>query len=701
MMKEFLLEINTEEMPSSHVKAGLSQLEEKIAAGLAARRIAVNGLEAMGSCRRLVVRGKFAARQEDIEETAIGPPKAAAFGPDGSAGPAARGFAKSQGVEVAALRVIETPRGLYVGVTKTVAGVPTPEILASLLPGLITSLSFPKMMKWGESGLRFSRPIKNILCVFGNRPLAFSVDGLESTDRTAGHRLHSPRKFKVRRAAKETFFEAYARQLRERLVIVRADDRRRIILEQAAERLAPTGARLYTDDELLEKLSYDVEWPFVILGGFPSEYLDLPIEVLSMAMREGQKLFSVVKDGHQLPQFIGVTDTPGDPESLIQRGNERVLKARLEDARFFWQQDRRIPLAERRAGLANVVFQQRLGSYADKTERLKDLVAGLCDELGESAIKADAVTAAGLCKVDLITEMVREFPALQGKMGGLYAQAEGYDETVWRAVYEHYLPLSFEGALPETPAGAVLSLADKLDSIVGVLGIGIQVTGSSDPFGLRRNAHGVARIILDRGLRVLFRGLIERTAARFRADGRQDLASENVVEACLNFFEQRVRYIFEIQGYRYDLINAVLAGGLDDLHHLRLRLEALDSLKKSAEFASLILMAKRVNNILRGVPPYPVNPELFGEPEEKELYSSLTRAAAAAGPRIAAGDFARAQSEILSLRAPLSEFFDKVLVMAEDAGTRQNRLALLQAIRDLLSQVADYSQVVVEGEKSL
>ena len=394
-MKEFLLEVNTEEMPSSHVKAGLAQLKEKIGAGLAARRVAVGEIEAMGSSRRLVVRGKFAARQEDTEETVIGPPKAAAFGPDGAPAAAARGFAKSQGVEVGALRVIETPRGLYVGVTKKVAGVPTDEILAGMLPGIIISLAFPKMMKWGESSLKFSRPIKNILGVFGRRPLVFSVNGLEAADRTSGHRLHAPRKFRIRRTAKETLFEAYVRQLRERLVILRAEERKRIILEQAGERLAGFGAFLYPDDELLDKLSHDVEWPHVIQGGFPAEYLDLPIEVLSMAMREGQKLFSVVKDGRQLPLFIGITDTPGDPKSLICRGNERVLRARLEDARFFWQNDRKTALAERRAGLADVVFQQRLGSYADKAERLEALVGRLCEDLGLDAMKPEAVSAAG------------------------------------------------------------------------------------------------------------------------------------------------------------------------------------------------------------------------------------------------------------------------------------------------------------------
>jgi glycyl-tRNA synthetase beta chain len=698
-MTEFLLEINTEEMPSSHVKAGLGELKEKIGAELADRRIAVEALATAGTCRRLVVRGEFAPRQEDREEVVIGPPKTAAFGPDGAPTPAARGFAKSQSAEVEGLGVIDTPKGQYVGLARKIFGQPTAEVLAAALPGIITSLSFPKMMRWGESSLRFSRPIKRILCLFGGKVLHFSVGEIASSDRTSGHRLHAPRKFKIKGREGETLFQAYERLLRERRVIICPEERKRAILDQAARRLEPLGAEPYPDQELLEKLSYDVECPHVILGEFPAEYLELPLEVLSMAMREGQKLFSVVKGGAQLANFLGVTDTPGDPKSLIRGGNERVLKARLEDARFFWRQDRQAPLAERGPGLENVVFQERLGSYAHKTERLKELVAYLCDALGQGGLKKDAVEAAGLAKVDLITEMVREFPALQGKMGGLYAKAEGYPEAVWRAVYEHYLPLSFEGPAPSTMAGALLSLADKLDSIVGIIGAGEQVTGSSDPFGLRRSAHGVGRIILERGLSLPFLEVLEKAAGRYVLDLRLNLETGKIIKTCLAFFEQRLRYIFETQGYRYDLINAVLAVGLDNIYHSLLRLRALNAIQKSPDFSSLILMAKRVNNILRGIQPREVSPELFQEPEERALFAALAGVEGEVDGKIAGGDFAGAQDAILTLRAPLSLFFEKVLVMAEDAAVRGNRLAILQAIRKVLLKLADYSLVVVEGEK--
>jgi glycyl-tRNA synthetase beta chain len=697
---EFLLEINTEEMPASHVKAGLAQLKEKIGAELEARRVAARWLEACGTCRRLVVAGEVAARQEDREETIIGPPKAAAFGPDGSPAAAARGFARAQNMDVERLQVIETPRGQYVGLKKIVQGRPTSEILAEALPGIITSLSFPKMMKWGESCLRFSRPIKNILCFWGGEVLPFSVGGIVASDSTTGHRLHAPGKIKIKKPRAGGLFQAYRSLLKRGQVVVAADDRKRLILSQIEKKLRPLGAELYPDDELLEKLSYDVEWPHVILGHFPEEYLNLPIEVLSMAMREGQKLFSVVQSSKQLPNFIGVSDTAGDPKSLIRRGNERVLKARLEDARFFWQQDRKIPLLQRRPGLSQVVFQQKLGSYADKTERLKEIAAYLCDELGEEKLKADAVQAAELAKVDLLTEMVREFPALQGKVGGLYAREEGYPEAVWRAIYEHYEPLSLEDSPPRTMAGSVLSLADKIDSIAGAIRIGTQVTGSSDPFGLRRSAHGVAQIILERGFALSFPGLLEKAASNFGRGLEPGRSRDEVVDVCLKFFEQRLRYIFESQGFRYDLVNAALGAGLDDLYFCRLRLQALDALQKSPGFVPLVLMAKRVNNILREAEPPQVNAALFSDKDERLLHDSFKSVEKRTDPLLAAGRFEEAQNVILDLQAPLSAFFDRVLVMAQDPQIRDNRLAILRDIRRLMSRVADYAQVVVEGEKT-
>jgi glycyl-tRNA synthetase beta chain len=414
-------------------------------------------------------------------------------------------------------------------------------------------------------------------------------------------------------------------------------------------------------------------------------------------MREGQKLFSVVRDRKQLACFLGVADAPGDAKGLIRRGNERVLRARLADARFFWDQDRKVPLSDRADGLKNVLFQEKLGTYEDKTQRLKKIAGYLCDKLGAPEVREDAVEAASLCKADLLTDMVKEFSGLQGRMGGLYAREEGLPDAVCLAIYEHYQPGSLEDASPASVAGAVLSIADKMDSIVGALGVGLQVSGSSDPFGLRRNAHGVCKVALDRKLRFSFPLLIDRILGVY--GDRLNVGRPEVKAACLDFFAGRLRFILEKKGYRYDLVGAALGPGVDQIVDVLARVEALDALTSSPQFEPFILMAKRINNILKGVAPSKINSDLFVEKEERDLYSTLSIVSSNAQPMIARGDFARAQGIIFKLQPVLNIFFDKVLVMAEDKKIRQNRLGLLQSIAKMLLGIADYSQVVVEGEK--
>jgi glycyl-tRNA synthetase beta chain len=406
----------------------------------------------------------------------------------------------------------------------------------------------------------------------------------------------------------------------------------------------------------------------------------------------------VVKDGKQLPYFLGVADAAEDAKGLIRRGNERVLRARLADARFFWDQDRKVALSKRAAGLGNVLFQEKLGSYADKTERLKKIVGYLCDKTVASDVKAEAVEAAGLCKADLLTEMVKEFSGLQGRMGGLYAREEGASAVVHRAIYEHYQPMSLEDESPASLAGAVLSVADKLDSIVGGIGVGLQVSGSSDPFGLRRNAHGVCKVVLDRKLVFPFPLLLDRGLAAY--GDRLTLERPAVKAACLDFFSGRLRFILEKRGFRYDLVSAALGPGIGRITDVLGRVEALASLESSPQFEAFILMAKRINNILKGVPAAKVNPDLFAEKEERDLHSTLTVVRDNAGPMIVRGDFIRAQGIVFRLQPVLNTFFEKVLVMAEEKNVRQNRLGLLQSINKLLLEIADYSLVVVEGDRA-
>jgi len=688
---EFFLEINTEEMPSSHIKSGLSQLEDKLKEALRSSSITFSQMNSYGTCRRLVVVGNFAPEQNDRVEDIIGPPRTAAFDEEGVPSPAAVGFANKHGLSVEKLVVLKTERGEYVGAKKITKGVPTEDILKESLPKIICSLSFPKMMRWGESSLRFSRPIQNVLCIFGEKPLFFRVGEILSSDFTTGHKIFSPRKIRPRN------FSEYRKALAENHVVLDQDKRKHVILKQAEKKLLSLGAQIYPDENLLDKLSFDVESPHVILGKFPEEYLKLPLEVLSTAMKEGQNLFSVVKGKKQLPYFIGVADVPKDSKALIQAGNQRVLKARLEDAKFFWDQDIKIKLRKRAEELDRVIYQEKLGSYEDKTQRLKKIVVYLAHKLEAKGEKKPMAEAAELCKVDLLTEMVREFPALQGKVGGLYAREEGYVANVWKAIYEHYQPLSMDDHVPSSFNGAILSIADKLDSIVGAIGIGMEVSGSKDPFGLRRNAQGICKIILEKKIDLAFSRLVDKVIAVYGEIFEKD--KEDIKKRCLGFFKGRLQHIFESQGFRYDLVNAALSPGIDNIYHTYLRLKALDSLKESAHFEPMILIAKRVNNILRNQPQiYKINSELLFEKEERELYTTFTIIRENILEMIARGDFIKAQRMVFRIRSSIHTFFDHVLVMADDKRLQRNRLALLHAISKLLNEIADYSQIVVSDQ---
>jgi glycyl-tRNA synthetase beta chain len=689
---EFLLEINVEEMPSSHVRTALDDMKERLGRELAAAKIAVASLSAWSTCRRLILVGDLAEGQAARDALVTGPPKSAAYAPDGSPTPAALGFARSKGIDVARLEVVTTERGEYVGFRTVEHGKPAAEILAKAVPQVLASLSLPKMMRWGSGTMKFSRPVRNVLCLFGGRPVRFEIDGLAAGDTTAGHKIRAPRPIRV------ASVEEYVRSLREALVIVDPDERRRMILDQIASLLAPIGAALYPDAGLLGKLANDVECPFVFLGSFPEEYLSLPIEILSTAMREGLKVFSVVREGRQIPYFLGVADAPEDAKGFIRKGNERVLKARLEDARFFWTNDRKTSLKKRAPALKHVLFQEKLGSYDDKAQRLKKIIVYLAERNEGGKIAKDLGLAAELCKADLVTDMVREFPSLQGKVGGLYARAEGLPDAVASAIYEHYLPQSLEDESPASLGGALLSIADKLDSIVGVVGVGIQTTGSSDPFGLRRNAQGVCKIVIDRKLSFSFFRLVDKVHAVY--GDRLKRPKAEVLDYVREFFLGRLKYLHERQDVRYDIVAAGLGAGLENIYHVHLRIKALDALKASPQFEPFILMAKRVNNILAGQPAFALNPDLFVEKEERELHAAFSIVKENTGPLIARGDFGQAQKIVFRLQPALNAFFEKVLVMAKETPVRKNRLALLQAIRKILLQMADYSQVVVEGEKA-
>ncbi len=690
---ELLLEIRTEEMPADHIHAGLKQLKDRIYQEIKSHALlekeGEDSIKTYGTCRRLIIQAQMASSQQDRRETIIGPPQKIAFDKEGKPTRAAEGFARSQKVRVEDLEVVKDKKGTYAAVKKNIKGKKATDLIESFMPRLIASLSFPKMMRWGCGVFRFSRPVKSILCLCDGQLVSFEAAGIKSAGETVGHKLFSPEKIKP-----ESFNE-YKKLLEDNLVLIDYEDRRQRILKQAGKVLEEKGYQIYPDEQLLEKLSFDVEYPYIIAGEFPDEYLKLPLDVLSTAMKVGQSLFSVIKDTRQIPMFIGVTDACPDTQSLVKKGNERVLLARLEDARFFWEQDMKTSLQNRAQELEKIIFQEKLGSYADKAGRIKQIVSYLSNKISIRE-KAFLKQAAELCKVDLLTELVREFPSLQGKAGGLYAREEGYDEAVWKAVYDHYKPVNIDDSVPSSLNGALLSLADKLDSIVGVLGIGIEISGSKDPFGLRRDAQGICLIALEHELDFSFPLLINKVISLHGKHLSKDKKSLNTVIS--GFFKSRLEYVFEKRGYRYDLINAALGAGLDNIYHAFLRLEALQKIKSEPGFIPLIQTAKRVNNILKEQPSRKLNPDLLVAKEERELHTTYSILRENISALIKHGQYDKAQRMILKIQPVVDRFFDEVLVMDHDIRIRNNRMALLQELSRLFIQIADYSQIVIEGE---
>ncbi|MDW8355567.1 MAG: glycine--tRNA ligase subunit beta [Bryobacterales bacterium] len=663
----FLLEIGTEEIPDWMIPPALEQLR-----GLFEQLLNSNSLSGSVTCveatpRRLVVQAQgLPERQPDSEETLTGPPKAAGD-------TAAAGFARKLGVPLTDLVTVETPKGEYFAYRKRIEGRPTVEILARELPGLIWNISWPKTMYWRRERERFIRPIRWVVALLDSRVVPFEVAGVASGNVTSGHRQLGRKRIRVTAAN-------YEERLRANYVLVRAAERERKIREETEALLAVRGLHLRRDDALLQTLVYLTEYPTPLVGEFDRAYLDLPHEVLVTVMRHHQKYLSVEDaEGRLAPYFVAVMNMAGDPEGLVKAGNERVLRARFNDARFFWQTDQKKKLADRLHDLAQVTFQTDLGSYLDKTQRVVELVK----KLGGNEY---AQRAALLAKCDLTTEMVKEFTELQGVIGGLYAREQGEPEPVWRAIYEHYKPESMEDAIPSTPEGRLVSLADKLDTLQGCFRLGMIPSGSKDPFALRRAAQGVVKILVE--------GKLSLPVTELAGD----------LPELREFFLDRVRYYFrEVRGFRYDEVNAVLAAGWDDLTDVESRLEAIRAVRPTANFEPLAASFKRIRNILRQAEytgGAPVEPGLLEPGPETELYEAFDGLRSEVEARRREKQYRAALERIASLRPRVDLFFDKVLVNAPDERIRRNRLALLDGLLKEFSTIADFSEIVTEATNS-
>ncbi|MEO7649394.1 MAG: glycine--tRNA ligase subunit beta [Bryobacteraceae bacterium] len=659
MSTPFLLEIGAEEIPDSMIPGALENLRSLFTDLLAKNGVTAESIRIDGTPRRLMLQAEgLPERQSDSEELITGPAKSAPQG-------AVAGFAKKQGVAVEALAVHKTAKGEYYAFTKKVTGRAIADILAAELPELILKVYFPKTMYWtGKTGPRFIRPIRWIVALLGAEVVPFEIAGVRSGRVTSGHRRLGAVQVPVAIAS-------YEEQLRQSFVVLSASTRRKMIEDGIAALVG--NLRVKPDAKLLEVLTYLTEYPAPILGNFDPQYLSLPEEVLVTVMRFHQKYFSVEDEqGKLAPHFIAVMNTNADPEGLVRRGNERVLRARFNDARFFWETDQKKTLAERLPDLAHVTYQAKLGTYLAKTDRVTDLVR----ELGGDE---NAVRAAQLSKCDLTAELVKEFTELQGIIGGLYARAQGEAEEVAVAIYDHYKPLSMEDSIPRTVSGRLVSLADKLDTLRGCFGIGMIPTGSRDPFALRRAAQGVVKILVEGKLEHPLRGLL---------NGDKQLE---------DFVLDRARYYFkDIRGFQYDEINAVLASRWETLADVEKRLTAVQAVRPTENFEPLAASFKRIQNILRQAGftgGAPVRADLLEPGPEQDLRGEFERIR-----RDAAGqDYRRALETIASLRPKVDLFFDKVLVNAQDPQVRQNRLALLHSILTEFSTIADFSEIVTNS----
>lgn len=697
-MAELLVELLSEEIPARMQARAADDFKRLVTTGLAKARLAFTAAQAFVTPRRLVlVVAGLPERQPDIEEERKGPRV-------GAPQAAIEGFLKATGLaSITEAKIQESGKGSFYFAVRQIAGQPARDALAGVLAEAIAQMPWPKSMRWGAGSMRWVRPLQNVLAILDGQPLPWTIDcggsgdaavQLSATDATRGHRFLAPDPFKV------ASFADYQAKLAGAKVILDPASRRQVISERAEAIAAAEGLTLKPDPGLLDEVTGLVEWPVVLMGRIDESFMTLPPEVLTTAMRAHQKYFALNDgEGRLAPRFIVVAnmETP-DAGRTVVAGNERVLRARLSDAKFFWDQDRKRPLAARVEKLSERVFHARLGSDLARTERLERLARDLARSTG--ADPELSARAARLCKADLTTGLVGEFPELQGVMGRYYALNDGEPADVANAIAEHYAPLGPSDRCPTAPVAATVALADKLDTLVGFFGINEKPTGSGDPYALRRAALGVIRLIVENGVRVGLRAALLQAATGY-ADSILQSKPAPLADDILSFFADRLKVHLREQGVRHDLIAAVFATGTeDDLVRLLARVEALRGFLNTDDGANVLVAYRRASNIVRieenreGVSyGAAVDPALFAEPEETDLYSRLTNAHEGIAAALTAERFGEAMSILARLRAPVDAFFDRVTVNCTDAAMRANRLRLLSRIRLALGDVADFSQI--------
>ncbi|MEX5218667.1 MAG: glycine--tRNA ligase subunit beta [Nitrospira sp.] len=702
---ELLLEIGTEELPYQFVAPALRALHEATERLLKEERLSFGTIRVVGTPRRLVVLvDQLATHQAAAVKETMGPSKVVAFDQAGQPTKAAIGFATGQGVPVEKLEIRSIPKGEYVFAVKQEPGQAATTVLAQQLPKLIGSLTFPKAMHWNQTGVRFARPIRWLVALCHGKALPIEYAGLVAEPVSYGHRFVG----RERNAATKGFvvrtIAQYLREAERHGVIVEQDRRRTMILEQLVTLAESAGGVLHHDDELVEQAVYAVEYPHAILGSFQPHYLSLPKEVLMTSMKEHQGFFALVdRNGALLPNFLAVTNMKLSDMRLIREGNERVLSARLADAKFFFDEDRKIRLADRVEKLAQVTFYQKLGSLHQKTTRNVDLSTWLTGKLSLSHRDQDLCQrAAQLSKADLITGMVGEFPTLQGIIGAEYARHDGEAEEVCKAIRDQYLPRGMDGELPATIHGQIVSLADRIDTIVAFFRAGVIPKGSEDPFALRRHALSIVRILIEGNLRLDLNQAVDKAGEIAERDITD--SSSMLSGGPLSFIFERVRFYAGAScGIRDDIMAAVCDtayANLDlDLTDVLQRMKALQTISARSEFDPLIIGFKRAHRLCEKEQwdRKPVNPELFGHQAEVDLYQALQAAGQQVKASMEQGDYAGALDVLVRMKEPIDAFFAGVMVNADDTAVRGNRLSLLKDIDEVFMTFADFSQIMVQG----
>jgi glycyl-tRNA synthetase beta chain len=687
LSKEFLLEIGTEEIPSRFINPALEKMQDLFAGLLSAGRIVSRGdMKSYGTPRRLVLYvPDMDTRQTDVLKEVTGPPKKIAFDAEGKPTKAATVFAEKNGIPVSALAFKTTDRGEYVIARIDEKGGDTAEWLKQALPGFILSIPFPKTMRWMDKDIRFARPIHWILALWGGSAVEFELGGIRSGSLSRGHRFMSPGAFLVKD------FKSYLSQAEPNYIVLDPDVRKQRISTQIHDLARSQGGAVLEDLGLVEEVANLVEYPVAVTGAFSKNYLRIPKEVLIMAMREHQRYFSVVgADGNLLPYFITISNTRAEDMEVVRAGNERVLSARLSDAAYFFDHDIKQPLAARVDELKKVMYQEKLGTTFDKTIRVKSLAGYLAGLFNANITVAER--AAELCKADLLTGMVGEFPKLQGVMGRHYALLSGENPNVADAILEHYLPRFTGDKMPATLEGVCVGIADRIDTITGCFSVGLIPSGSEDPYGLRRQSVAILNMLLDRGLRMSLANLIDEACKGFGI--RRKLASDT-----LDFFRQRMAGILASEGIRSDVVDAALSVGFDDPLIAREKVRALDGLRTSEDYQPLVTALKRAGNILPKDFVGTVKKGVLTADAEQALNDAFTEIADRVKEKTTKLDFRGALADIASLRKPVDAFFDTVMVMDKDEEVRTNRLALLAGVTGLFAGIADFSRLVLSTEE--